>query len=266
MAAESLIIVTVARTSGSVPREVAAWMAVTPARITGTVGGGHLEFDAIARARAALSGGDLADEVRYPLGPSLGQCCGGVVWLAFERVAAGEDLASRLPRPPLRPVALFGAGHVGLAIAHITRDLPLALHWIDSRENQFPDKPPERGWRQEVCDPAADAVNDLAPGSAVLVMSHNHAEDFDIIAACLKRQRERGDLAFIGMIGSRTKWASFRQRLQARGFTEVDLARVVCPIGVPGVAGKQPAVIAVSALTQLLTLPWPESPPPVLQP
>ena len=237
------------------PREVGAWMAVADGGVTGTVGGGHLEFDAIARARAALGGGGLEEEVRYPLGPSLGQCCGGVVWLRFERVAAGEDLAARLPQPPLRPLALFGAGHVGLAIAHISRDLPLALHWIDSRDAQFPEQAPGRGWRQEVCSPAADAVPDLQGGSAVLVMSHNHAEDFDIVAACLRRQRERGDLAFIGMIGSRTKWASFRQRLQARGFTADDLARVTCPIGVPGVAGKQPAVIAVAVLAQILALP-----------
>ncbi len=230
-------------------------MTVSAGGIVGTVGGGHLEFDAIARARAALAGGDLADEVRYPLGASLGQCCGGVVWLRFEHVAAGDDLAARLPRPPQRAVALFGAGHIGAAIAHIARDLPLALHWIDSRDGQFPAEPPAFGWRQEVCDPPADAVADLAPGSAVLIMSHNHAEDFDIVAACLKRQREHRDLGFIGLIGSRTKWASFRQRLEARGFTEADRGQVVCPIGVPGVAGKQPGVIAVAVLAQILALP-----------
>ena len=96
------ILVTVARTSGSVPREVGAWMAVTADGFNGTVGGGHLEFDAIARARAALAGGELEDEVRYPLGPSLGQCCGGVVWLRFERVSSGEELAARLPEAAAR--------------------------------------------------------------------------------------------------------------------------------------------------------------------
>jgi xanthine dehydrogenase accessory factor len=249
------VLVTVARTRGSVPREVGAWMTVTPVGITGTVGGGHLEFDAIARARTALAGGELADEVRYPLGPTLGQCCGGVVWLRFERIAAGADLTHRLPIEPGRPVALFGAGHVGQAIARIARDLPMALHWIDSRADQFPVEPPVARWRLEALDPPADAVPDLAPHSAVLIMSHSHAEDFDIVAACLKRQRESGDLAFIGLIGSRTKWASFRQRLAARGFAEDDLTRVVCPIGVPGVAGKQPAVIAVAVLAQILALP-----------
>lgn len=255
MAAEALILVTVARTSGSVPREVGAWMTVTTDRIDGTVGGGHLEFDAIARARTALQGGELDAEVRYPLGPGLGQCCGGVVWLRFERVAAAEDLQARLPVEPMRPLALFGAGHVGRAIAHIARDLPLVLHWIDSREDQFPAEPPAPHWRQEAVDPIADAVPDLPPGSAVLIMSYSHAEDFNLVVACLKRQRERGDLAFIGLIGSRTKWASFRQRMAARGFTEAELAQVVCPIGVPGVAGKQPAVIAVAVLAQVLALP-----------
>ncbi|MFG6468639.1 xanthine dehydrogenase accessory protein XdhC [Roseateles sp. BYS87W] len=259
VAAEGQVLVTVSRTQGSVPREVGAWMAVSPDGITGTVGGGHLEFDAIARARAALAGGELPDEVRYPLGPSLGQCCGGVVWLRFERPPAGADLAAHLPPQALRPVALFGAGHVGQALAHMARELPLALHWVDSRESQFPAQPPARGWQQVVSDPPADAVADLPPGAAVLVMTHNHAEDFDILAACLKRQRERGDLPFIGMIGSRTKWASFRQRLEARGFDGTDLARVTCPIGVPGVVGKQPGVIAVSVLAQLLALP--QTPP-----
>lgn len=255
MAAEALILVTVARTSGSVPREVGAWMTVTAGGFTGTVGGGHLEFDAIARSRAALAGGALDDEVRYPLGPGLGQCCGGVVWLRFERVAVGEDLQARLPVEPLRPLALFGAGHVGHAIARVARELPLALHWVDSREDAFPVELPPAHWRQEAVDPIADAVADLAPGAAVLLMSYSHAEDFNLVAACLKRQRERGDLAFIGLIGSRTKWASFRQRLVARGFGEAELAQVVCPIGVPGVAGKQPAVIAVAVLAQVLALP-----------
>lgn len=229
-------------------------MAVTAEGFTGTVGGGHLEFDAIARARVALAGGELEAEVRYPLGPGLGQCCGGVVWLRFERVEPGEEQAARLPGGPTRPVALFGAGHVGLAIARIARDLPLALHWIDSRDDPFPAGPLPPGWHREAVDPIADAVPDLVPRSAVLVMSYSHAEDFNLIAACLKRQRDRADLAFIGMIGSRTKWASFRQRLQARGFTEAELAQVVCPIGVPGVVGKQPAVIAVAVLAQILAL------------
>lgn len=255
------ILVSVSRTEGSVPREVGAWMLVGPEAIQGTVGGGHLEFDAIARARDMLVGGPAPAEVRYPLGPSLGQCCGGVVWLRFERLEPGEDVAERVPRESLKPLALFGAGHVGRAIARMARDLPLALHWIDSREGAFDDAltfPAPRDWRIEASEPPDAAVAGLQPGSAVLILTHNHAEDFDIVAACLRRQRERGDLGFIGMIGSKTKWASFRQRLQARGFSAAEQARVSCPIGVPGIHGKQPGVIAVAALAQILMLPVPD--------
>ena len=93
---------------------------------------------------------------------------------------------------------------------------------------------------------------DLAPGSRVLIMSFSHAEDLDIVAACLKRLRDRDDLPFVGLIGSKTKWATFRHRLEARGFSQAELAQVTCPIGVPGIAGKEPEVIAVAVAAQLL--------------
>ena len=108
----------------------------------------------------------------------------------------------------------------------------------------------------EHSDPVQAAVPGLAPGARVLIMSFSHAEDLDVVAACLRRQRERGDLPFIGLIGSRSKWATFRHRLQERGFTEAELAQVTCPVGVPGIAGKAPEVIAVAVAAQLLqTLP-----------
>ncbi len=92
----------------------------------------------------------------------------------------------------------------------------------------------------------------LAPGSRVLIMSFSHAEDLDIVIACLERLRERDDLPYIGLIGSKTKWATFRHRLEARGFTAGEMARVTCPIGVPGITGKEPEVIAVAVAAQLL--------------
>jgi xanthine dehydrogenase accessory factor len=96
------------------------------------------------------------------------------------------------------------------------------------------------------------AVADIAPGSSVLIMSFSHAEDLEILALCLRRAREQDDLPYIGLIGSKSKWATFRHRLEARGFGEADFARVTCPIGVPGIAGKQPEVIAVAVAAQLL--------------
>jgi xanthine dehydrogenase accessory factor len=104
----------------------------------------------------------------------------------------------------------------------------------------------------EYSAPVHAAVADLQPGSRVLIMSFSHAEDLDVVAACLSRQRERADLPYVGLIGSKTKWASFRKRLEARGFTEAELAHITCPIGVPGVTGKEPDVIAVAVAAQLL--------------
>jgi xanthine dehydrogenase accessory factor len=109
--------------------------------------------------------------------------------------------------------------------------------------------------RCEHSDPVQAAVPQLAAGSRVLIMSFSHAEDLDVVAACLKRQREAGDLPYIGLIGSKSKWAVFRHRLEARGFTEAELAHVTSPIGVPGITGKQPEVIAVAVAAQLLQLP-----------
>lgn len=220
--------------------------------IEGTIGGGHVELEAIANARAMLAGRDAAPQRRYTLGPSLGQCCGGTMELVFERITHADldALAIRLA-PRRAPVALFGGGHVGRAIVAALRPLPFAVTWIDSRDEIFPLHLPGNV-ACEHSDPVQAAVPLLAPHSRVLVMSFSHAEDLDVVAACLKRIRDRNDLPFVGLIGSKTKWASFRHRLEQRGFSADELARVTCPIGIPGIAGKQPEVIAAGVAAQLL--------------
>lgn len=249
---EAAVLVTVESTRGSAPREVGAWMAVFDSGTLGTVGGGHLEWDAMSRARHWLLQGTGEPLVRYALGPALGQCCGGEAVLQFERVSAAdvERLRATLARPGT-PVALFGGGHVGRAVVQVLLNLPVDLTWIDSRDEIFP---PELAiqTRCEHSDPVQAAVKDLAPGSRVLIMSFSHSEDIDVVAACLARQRERADLPYVGLIGSKTKWASFRQRLEAQGFSESELAHVTCPIGVPGIADKRPEVIAVAVAAQIL--------------
>ena len=252
LAAQDAVLVTVHATEGSVPREAGAWMAVFAADIVGTIGGGHLELQAIAEARQRLQGAAGEPVLRYPLGPSLGQCCGGVVHLRYERLGAADaaSLPGRLQEGHA-PIALFGGGHVGKAIAHVLGTLPCALTWIDSRDEIFPDAVADNV-TCEHSDPVQAAVADLAPGSRVLIMSFSHAEDLEIVAACLKRVRERGDLPYIGLIGSRTKWATFRHRLEERGFRKQELAQVTCPIGIPGIHGKEPAVIAIAVAAQLL--------------
>ncbi|WP_411881572.1 xanthine dehydrogenase accessory protein XdhC [Polaromonas sp. YR568] len=257
LASAPAVLVQVADTQGSVPREAGTWMAVFADALVGTIGGGHLEYEAIARARALLEKADAPQAagppLRVALGPSLGQCCGGVVQLRFERVGAADaaELARRLGRRHFTPVALFGGGHVGHALAQVLAPLPFALSWIDSRDGVFPASVPPRV-ACEHSEPVQAAVPGLAPQSRVLIMSFSHAEDLDVLAACLKRQRERGDLPYMGLIGSKTKWATFRRRLEARGFTAAELAHVTCPIGVPGINGKEPEVIAVAVAAQLL--------------
>jgi xanthine dehydrogenase accessory factor len=174
------------------------------------------------------------------------------VELRFECVNAA-DAPSLKPRLEDKkfPVALFGGGHVGTALAKVLSALPMDVTWIDSRDEIFPEDVP-LGIRCEHSNPVHAAVKDLVPQSRILIMSFSHAEDLDIVAACLLRQRAQADLPFIGLIGSKTKWATFRHRLEAKGFTPEDLAHVTCPIGITGINDKRPEVIAVSVAAQLL--------------
>lgn len=251
------VVVRVCATEGSVPREVGAWMAVSEGDALGTIGGGHLEYEAQQMARAILAGQRNEGAHRFVLGPALGQCCGGVVTLQFSRVSgADSDRWVNLLARDVTPVAVFGGGHVGRAIVCLLARLPYGVTWIDSRDEIFPDDV-SRDVKLEHSQPVHGAVGELAPGSRVLIMSFSHAEDLDVVAACLQRQRERADLPFVGLIGSKTKWASFRHRLEARGFSPAELDHVTCPIGIAGIAGKEPEVIAVAVVAQLLQARYP---------
>ena len=256
LATEVAVWVTVVSTQGSVPRDVGTWMAVFKLDVVGTVGGGRVELEAILEARRRLAdpaaGGDAL--LRYALGPSLGQCCGGAMQLQFELVDAAsvEMLRSRLVRG-LAPVALFGGGHVGRALVQVLGQLPFAVAWIDSRDEIFPTELPSNVVAEH-SDPVQQAVVALPSGSHVLIMSFSHAEDLEILAQCLRRQREQADLGTIGLIGSKTKWATFRRRLEQRGFSPAELQQVRCPIGIPGIIGKEPEVIAVGVAASLLQL------------
>ncbi|RCX09392.1 xanthine dehydrogenase accessory factor [Extensimonas vulgaris] len=271
-AGQAACLVRVESIQGSAPREAGAWMLVFAAQVFGSIGGGHLEHQAIAQARRLLAArgvpgapdgdaraSDTPLRLHYALGPALGQCCGGAVELGFVLVGSADVPALKLRLAPRRhPLALFGAGHVGRALVQVLAPLPFAVRWFDSREDAFPAQPcdapmlPEEALRCEHSEPVHGAVASLAPGTRVLIMSFSHAEDFALVHACLRRQRARGDLPFIGLIGSRTKWATFASRLRARGFAEHELAHITCPIGVPGIRGKEPAVIAVAVAAQLL--------------
>lgn len=239
------VLVTVVEVKGSAPREAGAKMVVTRESSQGTIGGGHLELKAIELAREQLAAqvGPPAAEATpilrsFALGPSLGQCCGGEATLLFEPVL-----------PPPFHVALFGAGHVGKALVKLLADLPCRVTWIDSRAEAFPAEMPSNA-AVELTDLPEDEVAALAHESYVLVMTHSHALDLRIVERALRRP----DLRYVGLIGSETKRARFVKRLALRGLAPEEIARLTCPIGIEGIAGKRPAEIAIAVAAQLLQL------------
>jgi len=277
-------LVTIIATEGSVPRGAGTRMLVTADASAGTIGGGRLEHQAMAQARAILAHPEGSWRIQdYPLGPLLGQCCGGRVRLMVERLAPGVDwlgqegpfiveLGDQVARapggdadpPPARgplprkgarfaepadgmraPVSMFGAGHVGQAVARLAARLPLQLAWFDNR--------PELATRPGVVLADADALvqcaGEASADTAVVILTHDHALDYRLTVAAL-----RSDARFVGLIGSRTKRARFLHRLGAEGFDETARARIRCPIGIPGITGKEPEVIAVAIVAQLLGL------------
>lgn len=271
--ARAAVVVEVAQADGSVPRGAGTRMLVDAGSIVGTIGGGHLEWKAIEAARDMLVRGDATREARYALGPSLGQCCGGAVTLRWSRLT--DDALAAWPEPqPLFELQLYGAGHVGQAIARLLAGIDCEVDWIDEREAMFaafdragprtggPAAPAaiDEGRVEDVASPwpphirpvAVDAVEaEVARANAnarYLVLTHSHDLDLRITEAILRR----GDFAFLGLIGSKTKRARFAHRFEAIGIDPKLIERITCPIGIEGIAGKEPEVIAVSVVAQLL--------------
>jgi xanthine dehydrogenase accessory factor len=241
------VVVEVVATRGSVPREAGTRMLVSPHEVLGTIGGGHLELQAIARAREMLAGSAAASEQHVALGPTLGQCCGGVLDLRYTPLAAADPTAWPTPAPRFT-LQLYGAGHVGRAIVHVLAGIHCRVQWIDERESEFPSValPPHI---ERVCVEPVEAEVAMAPaGAFYLVLTHSHDIDMAITHAILRR----GDFGYLGLIGSVTKRARFEHRLRERGVAAEQVARMQCPIGVPGIGGKEPEVIAVAVVAQLL--------------
>ena len=287
-----LAMVSVLACEGSAPRGAGTRMLVTAESQIGTIGGGHLEYRAVEQARAALAHDAGTWRVQdYPLGPLLGQCCGGRVrlliehldpqaldWLAdaredlvlvtrlaeqgIERRLAPDATPAPVPaRGPLpgvgalfverlgqyrRPLYLFGAGHVGQAIANHATNLPFRLAWFDPR----PEFSAHQGVTTVAADDLPDCVADAPDDAALVILTHDHALDYRLALAAVQRQ----PIAFVGLIGSQTKRARFMARLARDGVARHDADRLVCPIGLPGVPGKEPDVIAIATLAQLLGL------------
>ncbi len=297
-------LVSVIAAAGSAPREAGARIVMQPnGAFFGTIGGGRLEYEALAEARVALAAGRGGAQFRdWPLGPNLGQCCGGMVTTLIETFD-GSDLATvrqleaaeksgvftvasrvgddgRIVRTPAEPatanpiktagksnkrggklsfreefgkaakqVLLFGAGHVGRALVLALAPLPFAVRWIDSRPDQFPQYVPQNV--VIVHHPEVDRELAQAPSdSVVIVMTHSHPLDYDIALKALKR----GTFDFVGLIGSQTKRARFVSLARQLGVADATIDRLVCPIGLPQIKGKEPAVIAAGIAAQILMI------------
>jgi xanthine dehydrogenase accessory factor len=294
---ETLAMATVVGAQGSTPREMGARMLVWPDRFSGTIGGGSLERQALDQARKLLAQDTRRHALQdYPLGPLLGQCCGGRVRLLVERLdadsagwleaAAGQRAPFRLraefegdgmtrsvqpptetaddgPRTPIpevrrmseliRPalprLAIFGAGHVGQAVARAFAPLPFHLDWLASREDL---RPEAGGTRADIFseDELEYAIYAAPADTHFAIFTHSHDLDYRLTRAVLSR----GDFAYLGLIGSATKRARFERRLKDDGVTAKALVRLTCPIGIASLKSKAPAVIAVSLAAQLLQL------------
>ncbi|UVC07160.1 xanthine dehydrogenase accessory protein XdhC [Rhizobium sp. TH2] len=244
------ILVEVTATKGSVPRETGTFMLVSITDIWGTIGGGNLEFAAIDKARGMLASGAQSGIMSITLGPDSGQCCGGVVDLELSVAdeAATSNLKARLAREKLSfpDVYLFGAGHVGRALALALKPLPFHTVVIETRREELADLDAEIETRL-VAMPES-LVGEIRTGGAVVILTHDHALDFLIGAEALKRD----DLAYVGMIGSKTKRGVFSNWLVREGYDDDMIDGLVLPIGGRKLRDKRPEVIAALVAAELL--------------
>lgn len=245
------VLIEVTDVRGSAPRDAGAWMLVARDMIFRTIGGGQLEYMAIDHARKILAGGKDSP-MDVPLGPEIGQCCGGRVGLSFRRVNRGlaEELIAKVDAEiATRPhVYIFGAGHVGDALAYTLSLTPVRVILVDTREAELMavDAP-----GVETCLAAMpeQVVRSAPPGSAFIVLTHDHALDFLIVTEALQRD----DAVYVGMIGSKTKKATFKNWLKREiGRAEL-FENLVCPVGGSVVKDKRPEVIAALAAAEILT-------------
>lgn len=243
---EAHALVTVLGCTGSTPRDQASKMLVSAEQSYDSIGGGHLEFVVINKARellaqaqqSQLEANNYQQICHFPLGASLGQCCGGSASVLIEIFAANPY-----------HIAVFGAGHVAKALIKILAELPCRVSWIDQRQECFPEQVPTN-IQCILSDQPSYELESLAAGSDVLILTHNHQLDFEL---CIKALEHR-NLRHIGLIGSQTKAQRFAKRLEHRGFSSADIRRIICPVGKLEVEGKLPMQVAVSIAAQLIEI------------
>ncbi|RDV27539.1 xanthine dehydrogenase accessory protein XdhC [Alteromonas aestuariivivens] len=232
------VLVTVLNAAGSTPREAGSKMVVTADSVHDTIGGGHLEFKSIELARhLLLENRDCQQIHSFPLASTLGQCCGGAVKVLLEAKAAH-----------CQHVAVFGAGHVAQALVPILAQLPLQIHWVDSRAQLFEHTPVAANVDTVVDDDPVGEIARLPDNCWLVILTHNHQLDYELVLNALRQKR----FDYVGMIGSDTKARRFETRLRNRGLNDQDLAPLVSPIGNLSVPGKRPIEVAVSISAQII--------------
>ena len=235
---QAYVLASIVALQGSSPRGVGSKILVTKDKQFDSIGGGHLEYKAIAQAREMLLQGGQTQIIDYPLGASLGQCCGGKVSLMFEVFSVTK-----------MPVVVFGAGHVGRALVPLLAQLPVQVTWVDSRYDMLPKELPLGvvGVHEEH---PQDHVVDCLVGSCYLIMTHHHGVDLALTQAVLNR----GDASYLGVIGSVTKGRKFCQRLAAKDYSQETIEHLNCPMGKTGISGKQPMEVAIAIAAQVMDL------------
>jgi len=234
---EAWVMATVLETQGSTPREAGAKMLITEASTFDTLGGGRLEFLVIQRARSLIAQGKATQVTeQIPLSAKAGQCCGGKVTVLLESFACSVN-----------QLHIFGAGHVAKALIKIVGELDLSVHWVDSRENEFPQLLPSNV-KKYVNSDLLKHIPKMASGALSLVLTHDHALDYKITCALM----DRNDCRYIGLIGSKTKSLRFKKRYRSDAFSAASVDSIICPVGLQSIPGKQPMEVAVSIAAQII--------------
>ncbi|WP_416307974.1 xanthine dehydrogenase accessory protein XdhC [Neptunicella sp. SCSIO 80796] len=241
---QAYVLVTLLASAGSTPRNAGSKMVVTADSSFDTIGGGHLEYQVIAQARQWLLTGKEQQQIEhYPLSSKLGQCCGGAINVLYE-----------VKTQHAQHLAVFGAGHVAKALMPILSQLPLQISWVDQRPELFADNQTASHIQIKLTDEPLEIIEQLPSNSWVLIMTHNHQLDFELVDAALKRS----DIGYLGMIGSDTKARRFKTRLAHKGFSTEQIARLISPVGLTDIGGKKPIEVAVSIAAQLIQRLQPE--------
>lgn len=248
---DKVALVRVTSIQGSSPRGSGTWMLVSDRALYGTIGGGQLEYMAIDEARALIGKGGEARLLDIPLGPEIGQCCGGRVKLSVEPVRGSMRAelmqAEEAEREAYPAVYLFGAGHVGRALCDALRPLPVRTVIIDTRAEEL--ALIDEQFDKRLVPVPEELVRAAARGSVFIVLTHDHSLDFLIVSEALAR----GDAAYVGMIGSRTKRATFESWCAKTSEVRVDTTQLICPIGATEHADKRPEVIAAHVAGEVMT-------------